>query len=498
MEEGRGREGSKVEEEIRKAKLREVKRMKEELEEKLAMLNENVGLLASGSSPSLGTTANPLSKKEKEDRSKLRADLEVRRKEAADFIHKLKKEKKQRDHREAEQRRLAEEKRRKEAEEAQRRMQERENEMLKKRGEEREAFKQQREQALKKKAEPPPKPMLKPADSYLYKRREEEFNREVNLSTLEKRKQDLAQKRNIYKSVTKAELQEHLNKYQAQIAEKEEQRLRDLKEKQKQEQSVYSALTKLKTKGIDKVKQDEQAAREEAERRKHEHKYLRDKMASYSTLVKETCPVNADPRKAAELQELIKSLKNPVRQPQDPRTIRERYAIAALNPRRLQSKPGTHSTSAARLPEEKPGQTLDLPSVDGPRAGPEVGGNSTTKAKRALKIAINQLEPQKPAIAKAKSPDYLAELRKKRAENYVTSKSVRFDWQADLQDNRLNRAEKYNRLVDKANQIETRARMKEQLLQAKGGSDKNPEMGEYVSEMFIDAIKAKLAVLENI
>jgi hypothetical protein len=50
----------------------------------------------------------------------------------------------------------------------------------------------------------------------------------------------------------------------------------------------------------------------------------------------------------------------------------------------------------------------------------------------------------------------------------------------------------------KANMLEQQAKMKEKFLQLNGGTEKNPEIGEDVSNMLIDAIKAKLTILETI
>lgn len=50
----------------------------------------------------------------------------------------------------------------------------------------------------------------------------------------------------------------------------------------------------------------------------------------------------------------------------------------------------------------------------------------------------------------------------------------------------------------KAQQLEEQAKMKEKFLQLNGGTEKNPELGENVSNMLIDAIKAKLTILDSI
>jgi hypothetical protein len=50
----------------------------------------------------------------------------------------------------------------------------------------------------------------------------------------------------------------------------------------------------------------------------------------------------------------------------------------------------------------------------------------------------------------------------------------------------------------KAHQLEEQAKMKEKYLRYNGGAEKNPELGEDISNMMIDAIKAKLTILESI
>lgn len=49
-----------------------------------------------------------------------------------------------------------------------------------------------------------------------------------------------------------------------------------------------------------------------------------------------------------------------------------------------------------------------------------------------------------------------------------------------------------------ANMLEQQVKMKEKYLQLNGGAEKNPELGEKVSNMLIDAIKAKLTILDSI
>jgi hypothetical protein len=50
----------------------------------------------------------------------------------------------------------------------------------------------------------------------------------------------------------------------------------------------------------------------------------------------------------------------------------------------------------------------------------------------------------------------------------------------------------------KAKMLEEQAKMQEKLLHLNGGTQKNPEIAENISNTLIDAIKAKLTILENI
>ena len=50
----------------------------------------------------------------------------------------------------------------------------------------------------------------------------------------------------------------------------------------------------------------------------------------------------------------------------------------------------------------------------------------------------------------------------------------------------------------KAKILEDKAKMKEKELLLSGGAGSNPELGEFVSEMYLDALKAKLSILNTL
>jgi hypothetical protein len=67
-----------------------------------------------------------------------------------------------------------------------------------------------------------------------------------------------------------------------------------------------------------------------------------------------------------------------------------------------------------------------------------------------------------------------------------------------ISNNKFSLLENVENIKIKAQMLEDQARMKEKLLQHNGGAERNPELGEDVSNMLIDAIKAKLTILDSI
>jgi hypothetical protein len=64
--------------------------------------------------------------------------------------------------------------------------------------------------------------------------------------------------------------------------------------------------------------------------------------------------------------------------------------------------------------------------------------------------------------------------------------------------NKYSLIENVEQIKMKAKKLEEQAKRKEQLILLNGGPEKNPELGDDVSNMLIDAIRAKLTILDNI
>ncbi len=489
----------KIEEDIKRAKLKEVKRMKEELEQKLVSLSENVNVLSD----------TPRGKRDKAGNNKPKQEIEEeqrqKQKEAEEFVRKMKELKRERKHKEQEREREEQERRKKESDDLNRSLKQREDELLRKRiNETRKTYdtlRQKREADVKRLEEHQAKITL-PAreDDYLYKKLEDKYRREVLLPTLESKKKELAKKRNFYKPVSKEEIDDHIRKYETLMAQKEEERVEGFKMRKQREESVQHLIHKFKTPALERASLQEEKVREELGRKKSEKHALREKMESYASIVKDTVPVHVDGAKAAELKKQIEQLKCPVRQSRD---LRKHYDLAVINGRMNKEKMSAHSVD--RMKKDRTEGDIASARAEAEKAPPQMRlrQSTSTKSRAALKAALSQqhereLEQKKIEQANAKRVNYLAELRRKREENCEAQKAVKYDWDKDLKNSELGLAEKYDKVVGKANKIEEQAKMREKLLLAKGGPEKNLAMGECVSDMFIDAIKAKLAILENL
>ena len=132
-----------------------------------------------------------------------------------------------------------EDKLKKESEELNIKIKEREEELIKKRKEETmktyEQLRKKREEDQKRLEKLKTKTSLQSKDDYLYKKLEEKYVQEVEMPMLEQKKMELAKKRNIYKPINKDVLLLHMKKHDLLMAQKEEDRLNELKPRRSKE-----------------------------------------------------------------------------------------------------------------------------------------------------------------------------------------------------------------------------------------------------------------------
>lgn len=321
---------------------------------------------------------------------------------------------------------------------------------------------------------------LKKEEQYLYKRYEERYKREIVMPLLERTKSELSKKRGQLRPVTYDEIAAHRRKHDQAILERGEEKLREIRSRKLNETVLVEAQKRFRTRISSKVFELDQSAKNERYARWMARKKLHDKMGSYADIVKEVSVVHPSRAKALELQQMIDNLKHPVRNTRD---TRKEYSLTKLN---FRSRELGHSKSMQMKKHIKQSCSYnDISVVQRPE-------NPHGRIKNVL--SMQGLDP----IPYPKKIDYLTELRKKRQAAYQSYGTLKYNWEADLQNVQLSPAEKYTRVVGKANMMEGRAKQQEKSLKASFGSVQNVRDGERVAELLLGAIKAKLAVLEQL
>lgn len=407
----------------------------------------------------------------KKERMREEREFEDKRKEASEFIHKIMTEKKARRKLKIVQEKLEHERERKRFEEEVNRSRSREENVLRQRREASlklyERIKREREEDQKRKEEARRSLSKSHQGQYLYKKLENKYNMEVVFPMLEEKKRELAKKRNQYKAIDKEELLNHAKKYEQIVAQREESRRKELKAKKEKDQGLQMEIAKLKTPGMERLELEKIAEQEEHERKEQKKKELKEKVEFFIAKLKQMRPTKASP-KAEESKRLVES-KTSIRKSRD---IRRIYTNINKSVKTI----------------DNPHSSTDV-LVDKPPAKKHIHRIKRTKKHQQLSDDAKRAE----ASLSPKKIDYLRKLRRAKR-----SAPVEYDWLKDLRNDGLDASEKYRRVVEKVNLMEERARAGEAVLRAREGSVENPEIYEAVSGMLVDAIKAKLAILENL
>jgi len=296
--------------------------------------------------------------------------------------------------------------------------------------------------------------------NYLYKRLEEKYQIEVILPSIEKKKQELALHRNLYKPINWDEINKHQEEFDMRTNETSEERTKDLRERKAHEDFFHKLLRRMENKSSFKRAIMDLKEKEEHELKLKRRKELNTKRRNYSAIIKEMVQIKPSPKKAEELRLAISRLKQPVREQRD---TRKAYDLSLLNNRSTKYKDKIHgSIIETKAPE-------------------------SVKSAARKNITFIIKETVKP---KVKVMDYLAEKRIKR-QSVEPPKRRFIDWEKE---GKLDTQEKCNQLLERALRIEEKAQRKQELLNIKGD---NPIANEGIADMLIESIEAKLAILNR-
>eukprot|EP00826_Nyctotherus_ovalis_P050428 TRINITY_DN6175_c0_g1_i9.p1 TRINITY_DN6175_c0_g1~~TRINITY_DN6175_c0_g1_i9.p1 ORF type:complete len:579 (-),score=152.79 TRINITY_DN6175_c0_g1_i9:141-1877(-) len=439
-----------IDEELKQEKIKEITKQKEELEIRLSTINKNIALLKSKNL----TLANSKRTSIQEDGQK--------EKEAIAFVKRMQAEKHERRKKAMRRLNLSSEKIKN--------SNDKNNRLVP-------IDKPQKKESKSHSVDRVSLEALKKPSEYLYRKLESKYNAEVVLPGLQEKERELVKRKNRYKAFDWTELYKHQEEHDKLLAEHSMQRGKVNAERKVQE-DVYKVLRKQMQNSISEkcalIDLKEKEEKELKEKRKLE---LRDKINRYSELIKDVIAIRPNPEKAAELNLAISRLKHPVREKRDTRHL---YDISSI----VQSRQRTpRLNSKKKLSKQNFSLIKETPANS--KASAEIDWNEKKFKKIGNGSARNIL-----------ITDYLAEQRRKRLnENRPTRVSK--EWKRDLENPDLDAKEKYNRVIAKVARIEGEAKMKERLLNARGGAEQDPEMGKDVNDMLLEAIKAKLAILDQ-
>jgi hypothetical protein len=365
---------------------------------------------------------------------------------------------------------------------------------------------------------------------YRFQKYEKDFLEQQEKEKEEKKKEDskwLEERRNLLKPINKEEINEFSKKVveerQKKMFEKEKKRMQVLEEIQQKNETLPKSETAAYQKAVEEAKQQ----KEIKEKEKLDKIYKNMKIKQFSKVIKTELLPKIDEKKKKELEERIVELQNVAKIKKHKRRSKTRVLLKKPDP----NKPNKYKWKLK----------LDC-SEDSARALSKGKSRSRSKSARSvnesrrkdllnediiennLKKRISRSRSGEKRKPMEKLPDYLTEMRIKKTQMYASKtlsneekserdkskikikfiffKSIFLEsdkkWQKMINNGKYSLMENVEQIKIKANMLEEQAKMKEKFLQLNGGAEKNPELGENVSNMLIDALKAKLTILESI
>lgn len=244
------------------------------------------------------------------------------------------------------------------------------------------------------------------------------------------------------------------------------------------EQNSYekSANSKLISLTLERVLEEDRKKKDDQRQKEEEMRLLKHKMRAYGEIIKQTYLPIPSEKKANELQSKINKLKHPVMQTKE---VKQNYVAHEILP-----KLNKHRNIINKLSDNEN-------SIDGITLNKSNSKTSNINKHKQSKDSDSVNNPNE----KIKKINYLDELKQKRSK--VPTRMQLLDWKSDLNNEKLSIVEKFNRVSQKASQLQADAEMKEKLLRNNGMTKKNLNIEEEAADMYVDAIKAKLAIFEK-
>ncbi|CAI2362401.1 unnamed protein product [Moneuplotes crassus] len=300
---------------------------------------------------------------------------------------------------------------------------------------------------------------------YMHEKLEEEYQQNVLMPELEKKKNELKEKRDFYKPIDRKEIDEFQKQYEENIKLKNE-------EKRHKREQWYSDIggdnfdpNRLKTKIYDKVMEEDKGNQDMRSKKIEDRTRRQEKMNNYARIVKEMHWPTVSHKKKQEIEQ-IKNL---------------------LGQRNQRKSAPPNKRFGAQKPNES-GFASD---------------SNAGHARPNWKKFHNPMIPKPKMKREPVVVDYLREIRVKREENDSKSKNTTaFDSEgmgkvnmSMFKDQNIDDKTKVELLKARTKLIEENAMRKEQMNKINGDTI---EDNADINDMLIDAIEMKLSILDQI
>ena len=279
----------------------------------------------------------------------------------------------------------------------------------------------------------------------LFKQIEENFYYKVQMPELERRKNELQRKRELYKPISHNDLLEHARRIESLRSELRQKRkkaagMRSFEEK------IHSACNNMKSKFTEAVLEEERKLREEELQKEQERKKLNEKKKHYSDVVNEMFQPSIDRFKQQEMKLIKAKLQFPVK-------------LKSSICNTVQDKTSDYSRSVSIQPK---------------------------------KWKKNNMIPEEPEQRVGKKIFYLEERRKLREKSERLNREI-LNWEENLEWS-SNNEDKNKALRHRADKLELAAKRYEMKLD---GKQLDIEVADHVNDLIINSIRAKLEILKN-
>eukprot|EP00347_Sterkiella_histriomuscorum_P008518 403344795 len=328
----------------------------------------------------------------------------------------------------------------------------------------------------------------------LYMVIEQKYKSEIELPELDQQKQKLKQLRSFYKPVNELGIDKHKKNYEIQRKQMENEirKQRDLQSK-----SIREHVAQLRYKPHLNDFKDEEIQRqmEEQEKVKEEKKRIQEKVGNYAKYVKEMYWPKVSETKRNELMLIKSNLKT---QPAQRVYSARRKQLPSLNDENYEDFMNDSSNQGLSHINSMP----QLSSIHGYTPQHKSTKKKLNWGNKSKNQSINPESRSGQIADMVKSVDYLKDQRFKRdmegkRPNLLDDKVL----ERYMNNTNLNDQERLNEIRKRAMHMEERAKMDEKLIRnsIKGGDPSiHVEKTIAVNDMYLEAIQAKLKILDQI